>query len=100
MSNNESDYYGDVRALGKRLFTFNAGSTNPNDYSGSSISSLPTRREVDAYIPAVFNGLESGYYGAPLPTVEVGKSRYMPTLTYSSSLISCLRVKLQLGGLL
>jgi hypothetical protein len=95
--NNESDYHGDVRALGKRLFTFNAGSTNPNDYSGRR---QPKRREVDVYLPAVFDGHESNYYGVPLPTVEVGKSRYMPTLTFSSSLISCLRVTLQVGRVL
>ncbi len=92
--NNTSDYHGDVRALGKRLFTFNAGSTNPQDYSGNR---FPKRREVNAYLPAVFNGQESGYYGDPLPTVAVGKSRYMSTLTFSSSLISRLRVILQVG---
>ena len=94
VSNNESDYDGDVGALGKRLFTFIAGSTNPDDYPGSR---QPKRREVDAYLPAVFAGGESTYHGAPLPTVAVGKSRYMPTWTFSSSLISCFRVTLQLA---
>jgi hypothetical protein len=80
-NNNTSDYHGDVRALGKRLFTFNAGSTDPKDYSGRR---QPKRKDVDAYLPAVFDGHESDYYGDPLPTVAVGKSRYMPmpTLTF------------------
>lgn len=86
--NNNSEYHGDVRALGKRLFTFKAGSTNPNDASGSR---QPKRKEVDDYLPAVFNG-EEPYYGNPLPTVAVGGTfSYMLTLILHS-LISCLRV--------
>ncbi|KAL5345277.1 hypothetical protein ACLOAV_009647 [Pseudogymnoascus australis] len=64
--NNNSDYHEDVRALGKRLFTYNPGSTDPQDASGSN---RPTRKELNAYLPAVFNGQEP-YYGFPLPTVS------------------------------
>lgn len=95
LSNNNSDYHENVRALGKRLFTFNAGSTDPKDASGRR---QPKRKEVDAYLPAVFDG-EEPYYGNPLPTVAVGGMlRYMPTLMFPS-LISCLRVTLQPGML-
>jgi hypothetical protein len=88
--NNNSDYHGNVRALGKRLFTFNAGSTDPKDASGRR---QPRRKEVDVYLPAVFDGMEP-YYGNPLPTVAVGGTfRYMPTLIFPS-LISCFRVTL------
>lgn len=80
--NNNSDYHEDVRALGKRLFTYNPGSTDPQDASGSN---RPTRKELNAYLPAVFNGQEP-YYGFPLPTVStIGMFRYMPTWIFPSN---------------
>jgi hypothetical protein len=89
-NHNYSDYHGDVSALGKRLFTFVAGSTNAADASGRR---QPKRKEVDAYLPAVFDGAEP-YYGNPLPTVAVGGTFIcLPTLRFPS-LISCLRVTL------
>jgi len=62
----------EIRALRKRLFTFKAGSTNVNDYSGKS---QPKKKDVAVYLPAVFNGGESGYYGDPLPTVHIEGDR-------------------------
>lgn len=75
--NSSSDYHEDIRALGKRLFTYVAGSQNSNDYRSGKKGSEPTREQVDAYIPAVYDGVESAYYGNWLAT-----SAARGTLTY------------------
>lgn len=67
---NSSSEYRDIRTLGKRLFTYTAGSTDPDDYSGKT---KPKVAQVNAYIPNVEAGKENAYFGAPLPTIELGK---------------------------
>jgi hypothetical protein len=61
-SSNGYDEYDEVTAaLGKRIFTMTAGSST---YGGTDDPLLlPTRREVNTYLPAVFNGGENGNYG-------------------------------------
>ncbi|KAK6076208.1 hypothetical protein SCUP234_07376 [Seiridium cupressi] len=51
---------GDDKALDKRLFRYNPTS---NVYTGDR---PPTNAEVNAYLPAVFQGYETSYFGAAL----------------------------------
>lgn len=48
-----------VRQISKRIWRFDASS---NDAVGNRD---PSMEEVDAYLPAVFTGAESAYFGAP-----------------------------------
>ncbi|KAI0530126.1 hypothetical protein GGR58DRAFT_508790 [Xylaria digitata] len=65
---NISSGYESTSSLGKRLFTYMPGSQNPTSYSGKTGPKLP---QLDAYIPAVDNGAEDGYFHRPLPTIEL-----------------------------
>ncbi|OAA61964.1 hypothetical protein SPI_04823 [Niveomyces insectorum RCEF 264] len=67
-ANTSSGDYDGVNTLWKRLFTYNAGSTNLNDYRPNTYR--PLRRELDAYLPAVFDGHDFVNFGDPLPTVS------------------------------
>jgi hypothetical protein len=64
---NISSDYESAHALGKRLFTYTAGSTNEDDYTGNT---TPRLAQVNEYIPRVENGEEDGYFHSPLPTIE------------------------------
>lgn len=80
-NHNNSDYHGDVGALGKRFFNFVPGSTNLLDYSGRG---LARRGQVDTYLPTVFRGMDP-YYGFPLPTVAA-RGTFKCFLTFETCL--------------